>query len=225
MASLALFYVFYTLLFHLQSTRGKQFCNPISCGDVDIKFPFGLKGANDNCSYSPRFQLSCNNLSQTILKLPNSGDLIVKSIDYRAQTIRVNDPEGCLPNRFMHDWNLSGSPFKLNPIIYQSYYNLTFLRCPNNSTGSSSFGLACLSNKGKNKNSSDTDISSSMVLVSWSRPIVSSLSQRCEVIGWGRVPISWAEMPMWPFWPDLNSDVRLVWTEPWCANCALDGQA
>ncbi|XP_027342764.1 putative RING-H2 finger protein ATL21A [Abrus precatorius] len=224
MAPSTILYVFCILLFHLQITRGKQVnCNSLSCGDIDIQFPFGLKGSNQDrsCSYypAPTFHLSCINRTQTILTLPYFGDLLVKSIDYESQSIRVNDPNGCLPKRFLHKWNLSGSPFKLNPALYGTTpYNLTFRRCPSNVTDSPQLPLvpiSCLSNS-----------NNSSVIVSWSQPIVSSpmVSQWCEVISWAYVPLPTLDIPMWPFWPDLNDDLQLVWAQPRCKECALSGQ-
>ncbi|KAK7358520.1 hypothetical protein VNO77_00452 [Canavalia gladiata] len=219
--------VFCIFFFHLQTTRGKQVnCNTFTCGDIDIQFPFGLQGSNQDrrCSYypSPTFQLSCQNRTQTILTLPNFGDLLVKSIDYESQSIRVNDPNGCLPKRFLtlNNWNLSGSPFKLNPIIYGTIpYNLTFFRCSSNVTDSFQLPLmpiSCLSNGSNNFS----------VIASWSRPIVSSplMYQWCEVISWANVPLPRLDMPMWPLWPDLNNDLELVWAQPNCRDCALSGQ-
>ncbi|TKY60721.1 putative RING-H2 finger protein ATL21A [Spatholobus suberectus] len=211
-------------LVHLQTTRGNKqvTCNSLRCGGIDIQFPFGLKGSNQDsrCWYypTPYFQLSCINRTRTILNLPRFGDLIVNSIDYESQSIQVNDPDGCLPKRFLHKWNLSGSPFMLNPLIYgTSPYNLTFLRCPSNVTDSSQFPLVPISCLSDNNNYS--------VIVSWSQPIVSSpMSQRCEVMSWAYVPLPRLDMPMWPFWPDLNTDLELVWTEPNCRDCALSGE-
>ncbi|KAK7251429.1 hypothetical protein RIF29_34619 [Crotalaria pallida] len=229
MASMSFFSLFFILnLFLLKITTSKQIiCDTISCGDIDIKFPFGLKEANQDpsCYYyhTPTFQLSCNNLSQTILTLPHTssgGDLIIKSINYEDQSIQVNDPNGCLPNRFLHNLSLSGSPFNFDPTIYGTY-NLIFLNCPNNLIKSFPVEpISCLSDEKGNKSVGN----SSSVIVSWSRPIVSApLSQRCEVISSAVVPLPKLDMPMWPFWPDLNTDVGLVWTEPGCGNCAIDG--
>jgi len=230
MASITLICVFHVFIFIislLQSSNGKQIiCKTLSCGDIDIAFPFGLKEINQDprCSYfpNPTFQLSCNNQSQTILNLPKTDDLIIKSIDYRTQTIHVNDPKGCLPKRYLdNNFNLSDSAFKLNPEAYNTY-SLTFLRCPSNVTDESLplTPISCLSNDKEHSN-----LSSSPVIVSWASPIVSTtLSQTCEVISTALVPLPRMDIPMWPFWPDLNTDIELVWNKPRCGDCVLDGQ-
>ena len=225
MASLAHFCLFFIYVFYdLKTTRSKRVCDIVSCGEIEnIQFPFGLKEANRDprCSYypNPSFQLSCNNLGQTILSLPNSGDLVVKSIDYEEQTIQVNDPDGCLPKRFLSKtWNLSGSPFVLNSAVYE-YSNLTFLSCPSNWTKSSGLPtISCLSDAPSIGNSN----SSSSVIVTWSRPLGSS--SPCDVISTALVPLPSVDMPMWPFWPSLNTDIGLEWTEPRCWECTVSGQ-
>ncbi|KAK7318104.1 hypothetical protein RJT34_02802 [Clitoria ternatea] len=207
------------LFLHLEITRAKEVnCNSLTCGDIEIRFPFGLKGSNEDgrCSYypSPSFQLACNNRSQAILSLPKLGDMLVTNIDYKSQSIKVKDPDNCLPKRFLKKWNLSGSPFKLNPTIYRTTpYNLTFLRC-SNVTDTSQLPLlpvvSCLSNYSN----------SSVVIVSWARPIMPS-SSTCEVISWALVPLPLFNFNM-PY--DLADALELVWTEPRCGHCALSAQ-
>ncbi|KAL1326427.1 hypothetical protein HN51_036522 [Arachis hypogaea] len=207
-------------VFHnLQITRSKQVCDVKSCGEIeDIQFPFGLKEANQEpqCSYypDPSFHLSCkrNNLTQTILTLPKTEDLVIKSIDYEEQTIQVNDPKGCLPKRFLHNnWDLSDSPFTLDIARYK-YFNLTFLSCPSNWTKSTgSPRIACLS-----------DNTGNSVIVLGLRPI--DTSSTCDVISTALVPLPMVDMPQWPFWPDLNHDIGLAWTQPRCSQCAVSGQ-
>ncbi|CAI8619586.1 unnamed protein product [Vicia faba] len=195
-----IFYIF--IILHLQASKAKQtICNTLSCGDIDITFPFGLKQStnqiqNPYCSYypNPSFQLSCNKQTQTILNLPKTDNLIINNIDYKVQTIKVNDPKGCLPKRYLeNNFNLSGSPFKLNPQIYSS-----------------------------DEEEHDSDM---LVFVSWGEPIEdTTLSETCEVISRGLVPLRWMDLTMWPFWVDLNHDVELVWNKPGCEKCALNGQ-
>lgn len=98
---------------------------------------------------------------------------MVKSINYKAQTVKVNDPEGCFPMRFLHN-NLSLS---LHPLFTfdATIYNLTFLRCPSNITDSIPFPqISCLSESNSN---------SSLLIFSWW--LLSDMSlwcDECEVI-------------------------------------------
>ncbi|KAL9330019.1 hypothetical protein ACSQ67_005022 [Phaseolus vulgaris] len=229
MATSAIFCAFCLLLFHLQTTRGNNNqqqqpdCKSLRCGNLDIQFPFGLKHSNQDprCRYFPvpTFQLSCINRTQTVIELPGFGNLVVKNIDYDSQSIQVNDPNGCLPKRFLHPWNLSDSPFTLNPLIYgPSPLNLTFTRCPSNVTASPRFPLLPVSCLSDNPNYS--------VIASLSPPIDSStvMSERCRVMAHALVPFPVFDLSKWAFWSDLNTDLELVWTEPRCSDCALTGQ-
>ncbi|MED6132011.1 hypothetical protein PIB30_015375 [Stylosanthes scabra] len=209
----------FSVFHNLEITRSKPVCDVKSCGEIqDIQFPFDLKESNQHprCSYypDPTFQLSCTNLTQTILTLPKTGNLLIKNIDYEEQTIQVNDPKGCLANRFLqNNWNLSDSPFKLDTARYR-YFNLTFLSCPSNWTKSMGIPrIACLS---------DNNTGNS-VIVSGLRPI--DTSSTCDVISTAVVPLPIVDMPQWPFWPDLNNDIGLAWTQPRCWECAVSGQS
>ncbi|CAK8579344.1 unnamed protein product [Lathyrus sativus] len=216
------------IIFHLQTSKAKQtICQTLSCGDIDITFPFGLKQSSNQiqdprCSYYPNstFQLSCNNnQTQTILNLPNTDNLIINNIDYKSQTIQVNDPKGCLPKRYLqNNFNLSGSPFKLNPEIY-TIYNLTFLRCPSNVSSELPLTpISCLTEDEEH----DSDMS---VVVLWGEAIEdTTMAETCEVVSKAFVPLPWMDLTVWPFWPDINSDVELVWNKPRCEKCAVSGQ-
>ncbi|PON41966.1 43kDa postsynaptic protein [Trema orientale] len=91
-----------------------------------IHFPFRLVGHQlRRCGYRTGFDLSCNNRSQTVLSL-RSGDFAVRRIDYEEQSLSINDPDGCLPKRFLNgEFEIFGSdPFKVDRIE-----NYTFLNC------------------------------------------------------------------------------------------------
>ncbi|OIW11116.1 hypothetical protein TanjilG_22923 [Lupinus angustifolius] len=194
----------------------------MSCGEIDIQFPFSLKGANykgGRCNYpDPSFQLSCDNLSRTILTLPHSGNLLVKKINYEEQIIQVNDPNECLPKRFLQNLTFSISiPFIFDVTVYD-FYNLVFVKCPSNITDSISLpSISCLQ-----------ETNSSFLYYSFFRSYVnvsdsSSLFYGCEVIS-ASVVVPFPNMLTWPIWPNLNSDIELIWDRPICGDCAARSQ-
>ncbi|KAI9108346.1 hypothetical protein K1719_020537 [Acacia pycnantha] len=212
----------FLLLLTIQSASGSQeqdaACPTTSCGGIEIKFPFGLKGTNQSssrCSY-PNFSVSCNNKSQTILSLPDSsGDLLIKGIDYSSQILLVNDPSECLPRRFLQDrLKLSSSPFYFDPVLYH-LINLTFLRCPYNLTQNNRLtSVHCLS---------DLANSSFAVTYLWVRSIPPLLNESCEVIN-SSVPYPISNIDPGSFWIDIGDDLQLTWDRPRCGRCEDRGQ-
>ncbi|KAG6636088.1 hypothetical protein CIPAW_11G086600 [Carya illinoinensis] len=82
------------------------------CGNSGppIHFPFRLNTQPEDCGYPhPGFTLSCINGTETQLQLPNLKFFVTK-IDYESQTIRVSDPDNCLPKQFKQD--ISYEPFQ-----------------------------------------------------------------------------------------------------------------
>lgn len=201
------------LFMFLLPLKGELICETTSCGKINIQFPFGLKVTNQTrgCSY-PRFQLSCDNRNRTILSVPGSEDLVVKSIDYKTQTVKVNDPDGCLPKRFLHNLSISlHPPFTFDATVY----DLTFLRCPSNVTNSDRVApISCLG-----------DSNSSSVIFSW-WPLndTSPWRDECEVISSAFVPIPNPDSTTSFLVPDLNNDVELKWNEPACGDCVGRGE-
>ncbi|XP_028794835.1 putative RING-H2 finger protein ATL21A [Neltuma alba] len=190
-------------------------CTSRSCGGIEIKFPFGLRGVNQSrrCSY-PKFSVWCNNQSQTILTLPESGDLVINDIDYASQTLWVNDPGQCLPRRFLKGLNLSSaSPCQLDPDLY-NLINLTFLRCPSNLTQSLLTSVRCLN---------DPANSSFAVTYVWMRSIPPPWNESCEVIN-SSVPYPVSAIDPWSFWVDIGEDLQLTWGRPRCGLCESRGQ-
>ncbi|KAE9612866.1 hypothetical protein Lal_00027490 [Lupinus albus] len=211
MVSLSLLCLFLVILFHLHTiTRGDIF-EIMSCGEIDIQFPFCLKGANykgGGCNYPhPNFQLSCDNHSRTILTLPHSGDLLVKRINYEEQIIQVNDPNVCLPKSFLQNLTLSISHPFIFYVTFYDLYNLVFVKCPSNLTDSISLpSISCLQET--NSSSSTSSYFSFFgyyVNVSESP----SLFYGCEVVSSSVVV---------PF-PNMNSDIELIWERPISGDC------
>ncbi|XP_016651125.1 PREDICTED: RING-H2 finger protein ATL22-like isoform X2 [Prunus mume] len=104
------FFFFFPLVVPSTTTCGGSTC---PAGGPLVRFPFLLRDHQaSSCGY-PGFNLLCNNKNQTILTLPSSSwDFIVQSIDYVDQTLTIDDPDNCLPRRFLyHDINLKNSPF------------------------------------------------------------------------------------------------------------------
>ncbi|XP_052294023.1 putative RING-H2 finger protein ATL21A [Citrus sinensis] len=88
---------------------------PIKCriNGPEVQFPFRLINQPERCGY-PGYDLSCNNMTRTVIQLPNSGEFIVLSIDYLSQTLILNEsePNSCLPGLFLDkSFSLAGSPF------------------------------------------------------------------------------------------------------------------
>lgn len=103
-----------------------RICKPASCSQMglgpQVRFPFRLKGIQDETCGYPGFDLSCNNRGQAILSLPRSGEFIVNSINYATQTMYINDPGGCLPRR-VSDFSAAGSSFRAAPNKNYRFFN------------------------------------------------------------------------------------------------------
>lgn len=140
---LILFSTFFFIFFSPETASSAVICKTSSCGgsgNPDVKFPFRLKQSPEACGY-PGFDLSCNNRSQTILSLPYSGDFVVRGVSYLGQSIFIDDQENCLFRRFLHNFSLSGSPFR-----FESSGTFTFFNCSANATEVYGFWqIPCLS--------------------------------------------------------------------------------
>ncbi|PNT03960.2 hypothetical protein POPTR_014G098200v4 [Populus trichocarpa] len=182
-------------------------CSISACGidDVPVRFPFRLQGNQPrNCGY-PGFDLSCNNRRTTVLKLPHSGDFLVRDIDYRTQQIQLYDKDNCLPKRLLQ-LNLSGSPFAA--VFHQNY---TFLSCPTQFVMSRFPIIDCLSN------------STISVLATSSTFLVTLLSSLCDVISTLLIPASWPVQHYEGFSSKLSEDLLLTWFSPDCHQCETHG--
>jgi hypothetical protein len=197
----------FTFLFLLpQTTSSAVICKTSSCGGSElnppIKFPYRLKGTNNDQSCGCQgFDLSCNNQRQTILTLPNSGDVVVECIDYYKQSIYITDPDHCFARRFLDNFTLSGSPFQ-----FLAVDNFTFLNCSANVTmmyGPYPQDIPCVSGD---------------AYTIWITPSTNGTGismtppPSCRVISVALLPVSQFPTPL----------VQLTWGEPSCGECVAD---
>ncbi|XP_007040523.2 PREDICTED: RING-H2 finger protein ATL20 [Theobroma cacao] len=185
----------------LQKPTSAQTC-PSSCpgGESGVKFPFGLNpdgNRNGRCSY-PGFGLSCSNKTGAlVLKLPKSGEFTVRFINYETQQIWINDPDFCLPKRFMESFDISGTPF-----VSEVWHTLTFFNCSTGAVAEAGLRrIRCLSND--NYSVVAYEIESFM-------DSDSGLPSTCHSIKTVTVPFAWYG------WAE---GVRLEWYKPDCRSC------
>lgn len=217
------FLLFFLFLLFPQRARGASAdCSILSCpaGGPLVRFPFRLRRIQyKRCGY-PKFGLSCSNQTQrTTLSLPGSGAFLVKRIDYRSQTLWINDPNKCLPKRLLADpFSLHDTPFS----FLGDPKNYTFLNCSSSQTTSTlpaPTSISCLSSeeyKVYAVPSSEYYASAPAAAPSSS----SSPPELCSVISTALVPrgvtYEW----------EINMDgsvsrggVALTWSQPDCSDC------
>ncbi|CAI8583186.1 unnamed protein product [Vicia faba] len=213
--------IFLIILVSLCKTQSEDStCGTSSCETfgLQIRFPFSTNQPNQTnlCSY-PGFELTCSNtttLSEPLLTLPNSETFVVKHISFIDQTVWVNDPNKCLPKRFMSDKhhgfmsNLKDSPFRLSD--YYTFVNVSFLKCPSNSTVSSMLRpISCLN--------LDYPV---VAMRSDETPFATPWVALCEFITSAMVPV---EDTNWLFWNGYYSNIALQWDNPDCGSCEERG--
>ncbi|KAK4802846.1 hypothetical protein SAY86_001049 [Trapa natans] len=203
-------------LFPICSAMDFQTCFS-TCGGMGpaVRFPFSLaKSLTGTSCGLPGFGLRCKRADRfnstdmmLIIKLPHSGEFLVRSINYSDQTITINDPGNCLPQRFLRSFNLSGSPFR--PIMDLRY---TFLNCTYAPAVPRDVPITCLSSRNYTLLATtlqDTD------------PSMKNMSH-CRSISNLLLPFQ-GTSPSYPFAADLNKDVILTWDLPLCRECEESG--
>lgn len=204
--ALLTFLCFLFVSLFLQELTTAQTC-PTSCpgGGPEVKFPFGLN-ANGNrngpCSY-PGFGLSCSNRTrELVLNLPESGEFLVRHIDYHSQHIWISD-DVCLPNRFLQSFNISGTPFDSG-----LWYSFTFFNCSVTAAEAADAGLrpiSCLSGQ-------NYSVVAYQTYDSVDSASANSTSQsECQALRTVRVPHLW--------WDGF----QLQWYNPDCSSCVERG--
>lgn len=215
------FFFFLVFWFPLLSADSVETCQKTSCFHVGptVRFPFRLKNQPFRCGYKG-FSLSCDKQNRTILNLPFSGDFTVQMIEYDKQSVSINDPDGCLPKRFLNrDFvNISNLPFSASEYHVK---NFTFLNCSSEATASSHlgpYGISCLSSKDYTVYALPTIYAQSLTSASSESPSPSP-STSCSVIATAWVPLPLQRQSF----QTLDDDIQLTWQEPSCGECEARG--
>lgn len=195
---------------HPSSASSSYNCPTSLCGATpySVHFPFRMIDQQpDICGY-PGFDLECNSQNSVTLNLPNSGEFLVRNIDYRSQIVQVYDPSGCSADRLL-SLDLSGSPFSVSPIR-----NYTLLSCPVELTTSRFPIVTCLSN------STYSTVATSSV----SFAMLMANRSSCQIIGSLWSPVS-RYQGQEGLTSNLNMDIFLTWDSPNCQDCVTQGGA
>ncbi|KAK2977447.1 hypothetical protein RJ640_028608 [Escallonia rubra] len=130
MAAISLYHFLLLTLFPTLGSAGRDACKVDRCGHKGptIHFPFQLDFHQLEHYDYPGFTLTCNPNHQTVLQLPSSVNLLVKNINYKLQTIDLQDPNNCLPKQ-LPNLNLSNSPFAFTRYSECLYNNFSLLNC------------------------------------------------------------------------------------------------
>ncbi|KAM7461714.1 hypothetical protein LguiA_029835 [Lonicera macranthoides] len=164
-----------------------------------IQFPFRLKPNQlKHCGY-PGFELSCNHMNQTVLKLPVALEVVVDEIDYISQSIYVHDPHNCFPAQVSR-LNLSASPFNFTT----TSNDFVLFNCPPAERNIPTL-VPCLSGPGYQ-----------IYAVYYQRTLNDELTNCVKIHNISSVPFDLFEHP--------QSDLWLSWKEPNCNMCKSKGE-
>ncbi|XP_026429166.1 putative RING-H2 finger protein ATL21A [Papaver somniferum] len=202
-------YLFF-FLFFLKIVTCQDNCSKVQCSSAgnepEIVTPFGNKDLQGGgCGY-PGFSLTCNILDKTVLKLPQSGEFLVRKIDYVNKEIRLYDQNNCLAQRLQQqNLNVNLSPFKA--YAYQIY---NFFNCPASITSiPNALAVPCLSNPTNTvlvtvPSSSEVDSNITKVLVNGG----------CQISAPVTIPIPFSAINKVSSYDFSIDDLYLTWIEP-----------
>uniref|UniRef100_A0A5B7AJA7 Protein kinase domain-containing protein n=1 Tax=Davidia involucrata TaxID=16924 RepID=A0A5B7AJA7_DAVIN len=169
-----------------------------------IRFPFRLKDHQpDHCGY-PGFDLSCTQSNHTVLELPLSVKVLVQEIDYKSQSIHIDDLyHGCLLRQFPN-LTISASPFQ----IQEKYIlNFTLFNCSSTKRISVYlFPVICLSSPAGYQ----------VYATSSSRFISDVPLMSCTKM------YKISSVPYQIFYKEY--DLQLNWSKPICGHCEAQGK-
>ncbi|KAI3975616.1 hypothetical protein MKX01_017529 [Papaver californicum] len=194
------------------ATASSDTCRSLTCGSqnyIQIRFPFRLKDQQANhCGY-PGFELSCTNNNETVIELPLSGKFLVKSIDYRSQSLEIYDQNGCISRRLI-GFNISDTPFRR-----QEYGNYTFLNCSREVANQGRYDyktISCLSSPSLTYRILCLDSGDSLVGI--------SLAGNCKLLA---SSIAWPNDHPYSGGKITLNSLNMSWDEPNCGSCEFAG--
>ncbi|KAI4315534.1 hypothetical protein L6164_028332 [Bauhinia variegata] len=212
MAALSILSVsFVFLIWFPDATGSTRICQMESCqwAGPRVHFPFRLRESNQSnlCGYDQGFELLCSEKGQTLLPISNAGNFLVKGISLEDQKVWINDPDLCLPRRFLNNLDLTATHFRFSDEY--SLVNLSFFNCPSSLTDTyPGQPINCL------RTSRDDNYSVIALLPDSSFPTwISS----CQFISSAFFPT--IDTPRWIFWNRIYADVELQWSTPDCKHC------
>ncbi|KAK8952080.1 hypothetical protein KSP39_PZI003437 [Platanthera zijinensis] len=79
-------FIFFISIGFTEELPDQQHCNPSSCGEIQIAYPFRLKGDPQNCG-DPNYELTCSG-NRAFMEF-HSSQYSVKQINYDSKSIQV----------------------------------------------------------------------------------------------------------------------------------------
>ncbi|KAI3906014.1 hypothetical protein MKW92_031311 [Papaver armeniacum] len=201
-------------IFSLRAVTSQNSCASVQCSvpgnEPEITYPFGnidLQGVG--CG-SPGFDITCDIHDHTVLKLPQSGEFLVRKIDYAKKEIRLYDQKDCLARRLQRkNISMDLSPFKA--YAYKKYH---FFSCPTSVTRSNpNVGtiaiIPCLSNA---TNSVLVTVSLGGDVDSYTAKVL--IAGGCEICASVTIPIPFTAITKISSYDFRIDDLYLTWVEP-----------
>ncbi|KAK9065163.1 hypothetical protein SSX86_016546 [Deinandra increscens subsp. villosa] len=178
-------------------------CQPAACRPTEptIRFPFRIIDQQPSRCGFPGFNLSCDELNRTIIRLSPSSSYIVNRIDYLSQAIYI-DSDFCRLNE-INSFNVANTPFD-----FSSQRSYTFYNCSLRDLGIMypAVQFACLSSANHSVFAGQTE---------FFRP--GYMPSNCQVLNTLEVPVRLNG--------DIRSELELRWLIPSCRSCEMEGKA
>ncbi|EXB28670.1 RING-H2 finger protein ATL22 [Morus notabilis] len=226
--------------FTLRVTANITICRTARCdGSLEVHFPFRLKNhQSSRCAYdgrTGRFDLACNKRNQTVIRFGSGSEFSVDSIKYEEQSISINDPDDCLPRRYL---NKEFNNFTSETFAIEDMESYTFLNCSSKAATLYYHFVSPISCLGGGEDRTVVAMPTAFLMNSQSAPPPSSSLNSdspapapatvdgCLVMGIAQVAVSLQSVSwLTNRFSDLSNSVRLTWSDPDCREClARDGE-